>query len=404
MRIHIPFKYNTPLFIIALLFIMNVSFLPKGPAIFSPLYLTLIITIIFIFISLFFVKKISIPFSAVLAIIVSMYMLITQPFLGGKLEAFLGSAFSILTYAITIFLLTNLKSIQVYFIIKAFVIYNSILHIADFIQRYSVIGYKFWIINNDNFHSFKNINIVTRSAGTLGNDSAYIAIFLFYLYYKTKDKFFLYFGWGFVFFIISSLTRAALLGLIFAYILMCLIRIILKNLNLIKRYYINILYKFSMPTYFFFSTLGLSIFILTILILLFPLCEYFSTDGSFISKTMLFSYMLNFLTLADFNHLLFGAGYQTIYSYQILWIYAHTYLATYVVETGIIGYLLITSLLCRIFYEVPQSFCLLACFFFIGFSYIAHNYLNLFFMILAAYWYFERGNPNLIQLLKRYLK
>ena len=110
------------------------------------------------------------------------------------------------------------------------------------------------------------------------------------------------------------------------------------------------------------------------------------------SKIDLFNVIGTFFQKAELKDILIGIGFNNGRIKEFSEIgYAHAYLTTYICETGVIGYLLVTTFLISIGIETKKIIMLIFAFFIMGISYVGHAQLHLFYTTLILMWSLHRN-------------
>ena len=76
-------------------------------------------------------------------------------------------------------------------------------------------------------------------------------------------------------------------------------------------------------------------------------------DMTLVAKIDIFNDIGVFFQKATLSQILFGIGLDNAEAF--VGMYAHNYIATYLMETGVIGYTIITTFLLRVLYEAPKT-------------------------------------------------
>ena len=372
--------------IIFFMFINSGFYIQFFPA-FSPVYIFFYLGLLFTFIYIALKQKIRLPKSSLLGCLVIFYVLTSQFILGGRPEAILGSVATMLFYVIGTILLPCFSIKKYFFITDSLLCFMSFIYGADTIYRLSLFGFNVLGLMKS-FYQMKVECFLYGDTNPLAVSSATLLFFAFYLYQMTKLK--KYFYYVIIFSIITFLTfsRSAIIATIIVLFAFYIFKI-LKYLQTTLKETINIS-KIPIKITFVYFT-----FILFIIFGLYigkNIIIYLMSDGSFMTKLDLFSDTIHFFTKAPINDLLLGIGFNNgrILEYSTRG-YAHAYLTTYILETGIIGYILVTSFLIYILNETKMTWTVIVAFFIMGISYIGHSQLHLFYAVLALIWNLEHN-------------
>ena len=372
-KIQIPFDY-----LITFLFIVNCGFHLKNVPTYASMYIIFYITLVFLFLKSF--KHITIPFTSSMKLcsIVILYLFISQMLNGGVIIVVLASIITFIFYIIARILLHKKKIHKILKICDFLFIFNAILFFIDAIYRFKLGG------NNilTNFYIAKTNCLLFADTNALAINSCTLTFFAFYLFEKFKNFKYFIFCLIFILFTIFTFSRAAIIATFFSFIIILLYNCFKK---IFKYFYKNFSLKIPLKTACILITI--LPFLCLLIFFIFKVIVLLLSDNSFLTKIFLFKDIFIFVENASLSELCFGIGFDNAYIY--LDRYAHTYLATYIIETGFIGYTLITSFLISLLIENKKNFYILLPFFFLGFSYIGHTILNLFYVTFALTNFFE---------------
>lgn len=378
---------NLIIFIVSLLLFLNSGFYIKYLPALSPVYILLYINLLFLCFYIFFKKNISLTYSSILGLIFVIYILSTQFILTGRPEAILGSAATIMFYILGTIYLPKLTLKQVYFIADLMLIFYIILYGADTLYRLAIFGFNIAkLFIGTSFYSMKVNCWLYGDTNPLAIAAASMFFLAFYLYLKTKKfKYMIYLLLYslITFFTFSRSVIIAIIVTLSIYFILHIIKVLRKRSNY------KTLTQIKLKTFIYFIVL----FIMLIIAIFggIKIITYLMTDNSFMTKIGLMKDIGNFIQKAPLNELILGIGYNngriTEYSSRG---YAHAYLTTYIIETGFIGYILVTSFLISVIAETKKNIILIFAFFIMGISYIGHAQLHLFYTVLILIWYFEK--------------
>lgn len=374
-----------PSYIVAFLLIVNSGFHLKDVPTYFTMYLTFYVAAIYLFIislkRIFIEKSLSIN----VCIIWIFYLLFTQLLLEGEIIVTLAAIITFVFYIMVRLLLKKCSIKDVIIISDCTIIYNLILFFIDAIYRFSLAGSN--ILSN--FYIAKVNSLLHADSNATAINTTILTFYSYYLFSSFKDRKYLIYMYLCICFTILTLSRSAMIATIFSFIIIFLHKMILqlcsKKSNNINMYKISVstLILMIISVFFLVFVVGLVLFIVNFLL----------KDNSFITKINLLGFISDFIQNMELNNLLFGIGFDN--TIKVFHIYAHTYLATYIIETGLIGYVLITSFLCSNLLEYKKTIYLILPFFFLGFSYIGHTVLNLFYVLLACICFFEHKKLSL---------
>lgn len=377
-------KFNFS-YIVAFLFIVNSGFHLKDVPTYFTMYLTFYIAIIYLFI--ISLKKIYLEksLSVYICIIFVFYLLVSQLLLEGDIIVTLASIITFLFYLIARLLLKKCSIKDAMIISDCTIIYNLILFFIDVIYRFSLAGLNILA----NFYVAKVNSLLHADSNATAINTTILTFYSYYLFSNFKSKKYLIYTYLCVCFTILTLSRSAIIATIFSFIMIYLHRMIMRFFS----------QKSNNTNPYKMTVENLTLIIFSIVFLIFVIWSisfitiFLLKDNSFITKINILGYISDFLQNMELNNILFGIGYDN--TIKVFHIYAHTYLATYIIETGLIGYVLITSFLCSNLLEYKKTIYLILPFFFLGFSYIGHTVLNLFYVLLACICFFEHKKLSL---------
>ena len=373
--------FNDPLSFFTILFlIINSGFFIKHYFIICPIYISFYISLIVLTFLIFTRKNITIPQSFLIGLITIGYLVLTQIGPNVRIWSWLSAICTIAFYIIGIIFLQNLSFKQIICVSNAFLLYNFILYLADTLYRFAL--FKFNLINIFiNFYEMKDSCFIFFFINALAINTTTLGMFAFYLYNKTKKNIYRLYCILFSILTLFSFSRAAILaiimfiGLYYAF----------KSIKTIIQTKLKCFYQlpFQLFTIYFALLIALIISIpITIKII-----NFLMNDGSFGTKINIINEIFLFFNKASFSQIFYGIGFDNAEGF--VGMYAHNYLATYIIETGIIGFSLVTLFLLRILYETPRTIYILFPFCIYGISYIGYSILNLFYVTLALMWYLE---------------
>lgn len=382
LKISKSYFYNPLLLITTLLFVINSGFYIKNYFLICPIYLSFYLaTIVVIYIALRS-KKIIIPISALLCLLTITYQIFSQPFSLVRIWSVLSSISTISFYLIAILLLKELKSFQVFKISDFFIIYNFLLYLFDTLYRFNL--YNFNLVNIFiNFYDMKENCLFFGDTNSLGINTTILTFFSYYLFKLTKKNKYKIFIFLFLILTFFSFSRAAILAIFISFILFYSYD---RYKNILKKGEISIT---KIPLSNLISYIWLMGFLLLSIPIAIIIISFLINDGSFLTKIDIFNDIGVFFQKATLSQILFGIGLDNAEAF--VGMYAHNYIATYLMETGVIGYTIITTFLLRILYEAPKTIYILLPFSILGISFIGYSILNLFYITLALIIFFEKS-------------
>lgn len=377
------------LYILTFLLFLNSGFYFNSFPAVSPVYIIFYITLFYlIFREIKTNESFKLPIQSALGLIAVIYILLSQLFVCGRFIAILGSIVTFSFYILGTILLPKMNYQKVLFLCKSILIYYIIIYGADTIYRLALFKFNLaYLFTGLNFYEMKVATLLYADTNTIGINTTILALLAYYIFKITKQKSYIKYVIIYSILNILSFSRASIFAEILTLILLFLYemcRKIIKKSQNHKYWQISLNKLLIGCTLVTASIIGLFILLKIII--------YINTDPSFYTKIELFNTLKRFLKEAPLKDLLFGIGYNNgrLFEYGSERGYAHTYLLTYLCETGICGYIAVTSYLGTILFKTPKTIIILFPFFIIGISLIAHTQLHLFYTVLALMWYFER--------------
>lgn len=374
-------KSNDLLFIVSFLFIANSGFHLTNYPTYLTMYITFYIALIYLIFYVLRYKKITMPIPSILALLVIIYFLATQFFISNEPLVVLSATITFLFYILSIILLNKVPIDKLLLIANGLLFYNAFLFFVDTLYRFITIG-----LNFTNFYMLK-ISLLYADTNAVGINATMLTLFSYFLYEKFNKKIYLYFTIIFTIFAFLTISRAAIIATLLSLFIFSLYKICKKSLLTIKHITIT-----KIPSLLIINSIILILITLLLIYLLFKIIILLATDPSFATKISIFKDLNFFLNHAPLNEIFWGIGFDNGYKY--LGRYAHNYLATYIIETGYLGYFLVTTFLISILYKTPKTIYLLFPFVILGISYIGHTILNLFYCLLALMYYIEKFNKR----------
>lgn len=379
---------NIVIFILSMIVFANSSITIQG----LPSYLTTQIfhipSVLLIFVLIFLNKgrvKLNIP--SIISIITIIYLFATQIVVGGLFSDILASVRGI-SYYILAWILLKYQTKSQYFLICDWIFYYCFfLFGLDTLYRFSLSGFKLSFTMVE-LYKFKTESILFFDTNTMGVLCVILVFFAYYLFEITKNKKYLIFIFISIFLTILSISRAAIIAVILplsCFFIHFLIKKLLKDKLLL----------YALPKIKINSITSLILLIIISVIGLFiakKIIIGLMNDGSFLTKLDLLSDTLLFAKNVQLNDFLLGIGFSNAEIYTGR--YAHAYIPTYVIETGLMGYFLVTTLLTSIFLHTKKTIYILFPFMVVGISFIAHYGLGLLYTALAFICYYEHYFKN----------
>lgn len=375
-----------------LLFVNSGFYFSTFPAL-SPVYIFFYPMFFYVLINIILKRKIFLSYSSILAISFICYLIIFQFIVEGKPIAILGSIATFLFFVIGEILLSKLSINKIIPIINGTLFLNLLIELIDTLYRLSLVGFN---INNLllNFYDIKKQCLFYSDTNSLAINSTILTFFTLYLYKNFgKDKY-MYYMFSFILITFISCSRSA----IFATVITFFILYIFSLLKYLIRKKSSLLNITKFPIVKCYSYFILIIILLVFSFILFKILSFLLIDASFLTKINLLEATINFTKKAPLFNFLFGTGYNNggISLYSDL-DYAHSYVATYFIETGLIGYLLVTIFLISILFKTPKTVYIFIPFAIMGISHISHAQLHLFYVSLILITIIERKYKILLK-------
>lgn len=369
-------------FVISILIFPNSSITIQG----LPSYLTTQIfhipSIILAFLLIIINKgRISLNIPSIIALITIVYIILSQIYVGGDISDIMASPRAISYFILASIFLQYLSKTQFFIICDWILWYCLGAFLFDTFYRFSIFGFHLNFSMID-IYRWKTESLLFFDTNTFGVLTLIITFFAYYLYDITKQNKYLFFTLMFIILTIWSYSRAAMLGIVITFANILLLKLLKKLLN---KSILNVL-----------PVISIGIFLRFILLIIFILLSIYAgikififliNDSSFLTKLDLLSDTILFIKKANLEQLFLGTGFGNAELFTGR--YAHAYIPTYIIETGLIGYTLVTLLLISIFLYAKKTILILLPFIVISISFIAHYGLGLFYTALAFICFYE---------------
>ena len=359
----------------------------------SPVFLFFYLGIIYFFFNYICkLKRIKITKSVLFACGVILYIVMSQLLIGNDLIKVFGAIVPTMFYIMSIILLPKLPEKQTKKISDFMLFISTIWFSADTIYR--LMNFKFnilYMLSGFNFYASKKMTLLYADTNTVGINAVVLVFFSFYLYRIYRNKLYLFYTILFTLINILSLSRSS----IFAEILTFFLIFLYKNIKIVVRN--KSIYLESVPLKKIFASIIIFISIIVAIYYGIYFVIYLLSDGSFGTKINLFETLKTFLFNAPIESIFWGLGFNTghLYKYGSVVGYAHTYLLTYIAETGIVGYIFVTGFLISILLETKSTIIQFIPFFIYGLSLVCHAQLHIFYTVLGIMWYYHRLNKKM---------
>ncbi len=305
---------------LALIFIIPFSgfYITKLPL--SPIYLFILIGVYLSTILIFISNKIKLSKEVVLAIALLFYFLIFQQIFSiPNISAYVNFSFSIVVFIVSHIILNKTNTNTIINISQKLIFFSIPLLVYE--AYYRITNPVFFVDFEEKgredlaFYYFKMNSIMYQDSNFVGLFILSLFFFLLYLKQFTFKNYYISFSL-LIILIFATISRASILSLVL----------------------FSFLYIFRQKIYKY----RIAIFISSIILafLLFPiLFEYRTIDDSFSTKFGIFDRTFEYISNANFVHVLFGVGFGN--AVEVLDIGAHNFFVTYLVESGVLGLLLL---------------------------------------------------------------
>jgi len=315
---------------LALFFIIPFSgfYITKLPL--SPIYLFIMIGVYLSTIIIFVSNKIKLSKEVFLAIALLFYFLIFQQIFSiPNISAYVNFSFSIVVFIVSYIILNKTNSNAIINISEKLIFFSIPLLLCEAYYRitHPVFFVDFAAMGREYlaFYYFKINSIMYQDSNFVGLFILSLFFFLLYLKQFTFKKYYISFSL-LIILIFATISRASILSLVL----------------------FSFLYIFKQKIYKYKITI--LIFSILFSFLLFPiLLKYKTIDDSFYSKFEIFYRTFEYILNANFVYLLFGVGFGN--AVYVLDIGAHNFFVTYLVESGVIGLILIVIFWSYILYK-----------------------------------------------------
>lgn len=338
-----------------------------------------------IFIILFHIlyrQKMDTNIPTVIGLITVIYFIYTQTKIGTEFQYLFTKVCTMSFFILGIYLLPKLNNNQVLKINNLFLLVNALLYCIDLLYR--LILFKFNIISVfSNFYAFKIQSLLYFDTNMTGFITLMLQFYCFYLYEKFKNINYLIYFIIFTILTLFSFSRSAIFSMLVTFVIIYIFRNLKIFFQYLKRKNFSIN---KIPIRFFTSTITIFASLIIFLFLLFFILQFLSKDGSSLTKLKLYYDTFEFIRIAPLQELLYGVGFNNGKIYTI--IHTHTYFTTYIIESGLIGFILMTSFLFSILLYCKKTYYILIPFFLCGLSFVSLS--AVFYSILAFVCCFEK--------------
>lgn len=299
----------------------------------SPVYVVFSLTVLYIVICFLASpqKKCTAELFLLIVLLVFLYSL---PLFLSKISLVINFAMSLLSIPMTFFLFYR-KKVSYKYVIYSIIFFSCLLLIDGVWRLFNpdMSHYDEWVKLNVGFQIYKVNSLMYIDSNYVGIQCVSVFSFLLFvvknnLSYK-KHKSLMFFAF-FVVFMSSVITfsRAAFVGIV-----MCILFFFMGGVNRRLLYFLT-------PAVILIAA-ALSIL-------------FFSGDVSFLSKFYILEKMYSYLISSSINEMIFGVGLGNAVNF--LGIGAHNLFVTFIVETGILGFLLFLIVLGVFFVKLKYDF------------------------------------------------
>lgn len=250
------------------------------------------------------------------------YMLFSQMFMGGTFSHIFGICAALSYFLLSVILVYKVKEKNVFKIVHGFIIVSVITLCLEAILRYT---YSYYLITNGTNTLYGIYRFKFQGPMYLESNGLciHLIVLLFFTLWWSEIQKKSYMGVKIILglLIILSLSRAGwistAIGLIYFYLLR----------GRSKKFWL---------------TSGIFILLLFIFAIKFFIYPIIAKDPSFLSKFYIIEQSLNYFHHASLSNWLFGITLG--HSEDLMGIYAHSYFLVFLIETGLIGFILITAI------------------------------------------------------------
>lgn len=287
----------------------------------SPVYISFSIGFCFLLILIFLRPKIKLSIEIILCFILLLYFTISQIILfKPDISAFIGVIFSLVYFIVSYLILSKVDNKLIINMSEKMIFFSIPLLIYEAYYRITnpvlILGIAEKGKEDLFFYFYKVNSIMYQDSNFVGLYIISLFFFLLYLKQCTNKKYYL----SIIILIILTLTT-------------------ISRASILTLFLFSIFYIFKQEIFRF------RLIILFILIILAPFIYSFlnnhkTIDSSFSTKFMIINNTITYLKNCTFRNFFLGVGLGN--AFQVLDIGAHNFIVTYLVETGLIGLLLIS--------------------------------------------------------------
>ncbi len=317
-------KFNITLNYLVLFFIIPFSGLYITKLYISPIYIFVSIGSFFSLIFIFLNYRIKIPnsYEFFIGLILFVYFTLQILYLNPNLSTYINFNFSLFLFLLTYVVLYRTKTISIISVSEKLVYFSIPLLIYEAYYRITnpIFFVDFAAKGREDlfFYYFKVNSIMYQDSNFVGLFILSLIFFLLYIKEITKKKYYI---------LISILVVLIFVTLSRSSIISFLLGILFFRLR-------HIIYRYRIISFIAFSL------IISMLFLVF--LNYRYIDDSFSTKFYILERTLEYINKTDITGILFGVGFGNAYS--VLDIGAHNFFVCYLVESGLIGLVMVLIL------------------------------------------------------------
>ena len=346
-------------FIANIVIIFSGYYITKLPI--SPIYFTFVISTIFIPVIIYKRRNFKPDSSIWMAFIFINYLLVTQFLNGGMREKEIHTTFTVLMsiyyYILVSILIYGIEKDKILKICRRFINVTILLLLVEGIYRVSHPNYYFDIYNlanqNMKFYIYKSNSIMYQDSNFVG---IFIVTMFFFCEYLKKYHRQDYKIQRIILAILCVLTfsRAAIVGMTLFWVI---IRIKDNQSVNGKFKYISIIKNIIILIFVGIGLYGIKMFL--------------TAGGGFDSRLDIFERMFKYIETARIQEILFGNGFGN--AINVIGIGSHNFFVTYILDTGVIGLLLLSIFWVVILIKSKfKVFIIMFSFLLVGFSLAGH--------------------------------
>jgi hypothetical protein len=300
----------------------------------------------------------------ILPLIYIVYLAITQYITGGQLNTTINVIMSVSYFIFSLMLLINLAYDKILNISKSLIMVSLPLLIYEAYYRithpifFTANGFDYREDENLFFYPYKFNSIMFADSNFVGVMLVVLFFFAYYLEKYHNQNFKLEKSIIFLL-IIATISRAAIIATVLFYFIFMFWD-----------------YKYKIIKYIFTSLSVIGFFFMLI---------YLANDESFQTKFKIIDLTIQFIETSSIQQLLLGVGYGN--TKDIFGIGAHNFIVTHIVESGLIGFVMLLSIWLSIYFQTKKNLIIMLPFLLTGMSLAGHAipYLYVMFAIVIQF-------------------